>query len=623
MMQPILILRNFYLIALFTLTSMQACKRGGPLSGNDNSHLRIDSTITFLRIDNADTILPGWSRENVVVNHIPGPPDNLHPTNGRLAARSWIFTFTQKYLMRLDPMLMEVVPDLAAAPPVIADNGLEYTYTIRKEARWDDGSPVTAADVAYSLKMAKCPLTNNPTTKSYLTNLADVRLDAANPLVCTMVMKEKYVQNISFLTSFIILQKSYHDPEGVMDAVAFQALEVPDFESKAGAAVVAYIADFNDGKWGNDIDLLNGAGPYKVTSWERGASLVLEKKQQHWSYGLTGLSPQEQAFPDKIIFKEVKDDNATILELKAEEIDASVWLSTQSMQTLEQDPNFITNYNYRYIDNFSFNYLGVNMRPDGLTHELFFNEKKVRHAMTKLIPIEQIVRVIYNDKADRWASFHAPAKPGYNDTLAPYASDINGAIALLEEAGWVDSDGDNIRDKVINGRKVPFSFELMYSSSGAFIDQMVEMIKESCYQAGIEMRLAPMELPVLSQKVGTHDFDAYLGAWATNSLPDDFTQLWHTSSYAEGSNYCGFGNAVSDSLIDLLRTTVEPQKRIPMIKELQAIVYEEAPYVMLFSANRKNVIHKRFGNQIMTFERPGNILNYLLLLQGEGMQEIQ
>ena len=224
MMQPTLNLRNFYLMAMLLLLSMQACKRGGRVSGNDNSHLRIDSTITFLRIDDADSILPDWSKENVVVNHIPGPPDNLHPTNGRLATRSWIFMFTQKYLMRLDPMQMEVVPDLAAAPPVISANGLEYTYTIRKEARWDDGSPVTAADVAFSLKIAKCPLTNNPTTKSYLENLIDVRLSADNPLVCTMVMKEKYVQNISFLSSFIILQKAYHDPQVIMDAVAFSAL---------------------------------------------------------------------------------------------------------------------------------------------------------------------------------------------------------------------------------------------------------------------------------------------------------------------------------------------------------------------------------------------------------------
>ncbi len=602
---------------------LSACRNNSDQETNSDADIRIDTNTTFIRLPDATELLPGWRTNNVVVNHVPGPPDNLHPTNGRLATRSWVLSMTQCYLMRLDPMQMKVVPDLADGEPEVSDDGLSFTYRIREAATWDDGTPITANDAAFTLKTAKCPLTNNPSTKSYLDNLADVVIDPADPGTCTMVMKEPYVQNIAFLASFVIMQEAFHDPDRIMRSVSFSQMDDTSFTRNMPEEVVDFIREFNDGKYGNDLALLNGAGPYKVTSWDRGATLVLERKSNHWTFGRDDLQPFESANPEKIIFKEIKDDNAAILELKAQEMDASVWLSTQSMQQLESDSNFLSNYNYRYIDNFSFNYLGVNMRPDGITHARLFDDKTVRKAMTRLIPIERIIDVIYNGKATRWTSFHAPAKPGYNDSLQPYSYDLQAGIALLEQAGWTDTDGDNIRDKMIDGKKVDFSFEFMYSSSGAFIDQMVEMIVEALYEAGIKAEPAPMELSVLARRVTSKDFDAYLGAWATNSLPDDFTQLWHSTSYTEGSNFVGFGNSRSDALIEELRTTIDTDKRIPLIKELQAMVHEEAPYVMLFSADRKNVIHKRFGNQVMTFEKPGNMLNYLMLLSAEGMQELQ
>ena len=70
------------------------------------------------------TVYFGWRTDNSVVNHWIGDPDNLHPTNGRTASRSWILSLTHNYLMRLDPVSMEVVPDLATAQPEISANKL-------------------------------------------------------------------------------------------------------------------------------------------------------------------------------------------------------------------------------------------------------------------------------------------------------------------------------------------------------------------------------------------------------------------------------------------------------------------------------------------------------------------
>ncbi|MFM7822444.1 MAG: hypothetical protein ACKPB3_01570, partial [Bacteroidota bacterium] len=111
-----------------------------------------------------------------------------------------------------------------------------------------------------------------------------------------------------------------------------------------------------------------------------------------------------------------------------------------------------------------------------------------------------------------------------------------------------------------------------------------------------------------------HDFDMFLGSISQSAAPEDFTQLWHTGSWiTNGSNYTGFGNKESDKLIDTLKTIADLETRIPFSRQLQRMVYEEQPMVFLFCSTRRNVIHKRFGNAEMYFERPGIQLNQLKL----------
>ena len=73
-------------------------------------------------------------------------------------------------------------------------------------------------------------------------------------------------------------------------------------------------------------------------------------------------------------------------------------------------------------------------------------------------------------------------------------------------------------------------------------------------------------------------------------------------------------------VLAIIKFTIDDAKRIPFVKKFQEIVYDEQPYIFMYSAYRKNIIHKRFGNQIMTFDRPGNILNNLRLIALYGAQ---
>lgn len=608
---------RFYLL-LLTAAIVSSC-------GNDKNSKGVETIafsdkLKYIVLPDADTILPEWSKANVIVNHVVGDPDNLHPTNGRNTSRSWVQQYTSNFILRSDVLNLSVCPDLAEEMPKISEDKLSYTYTLRKDATWDDGSPITADDAIFMLKANKCPLTANPSTKGYFENIENVIPDENDKFTFTIKMKKQYIQNVAFLADFAMMQRSFFDPKNILAQYSFKQFNDSTFNADGEQKLMEWANEFNNPKYGNDINFFNTSGAYKVIDWTPGLSLTLERKKNHWTQKISDPTVYETSYPEKIIFKIDKDLNTQKLQMRAQTFDVSVWIPTASVLELMQEPNFNKNYNIQFADNFSFNYIGLNMQPDGTNHKKFFTDVKVRRAMAYLAPVDEIIRVVSSGYAKRQTSTVSPLKPEYNSDLALIPYDVEMAKKLLEEAGWTDTDGDNIRDKVVDGEKIQMKIEFKYPSGQKFIEDIVNMIVEAAYKGGVVLIPVGLEGNTLNEQMRNHDFDMYVSAWSSGSLPEDFTQIWHTSSYTMGgSNYVGFGNATSDMLIDSIKYTIEDEKRIPMVKELQRIIYEEQPYIMLYSTSKKIILHKRFGNQIMVFDRPGVILNNMRLLSLYGM----
>ena len=194
-----------------------------------------------------------------------------------------------------------------------------------------------------------------------------------------------------------------------------------------------------------------------------------------------------------------------------------------------------------------------------------------------------------------------------------FSFNLEKAKELLAEAGWVDTDGDNIRDKIVDGEKLQMSFNLSYMSS-PISQQLVLIVQESMKQAGVDAIPTPMDFSLFYERAQNHEFDAMIGGWASSAAYSDPMQLWHTSSWlTNGSNFCGFGDAESDALIMEANTSIDPIKHKEAILKLQAKIYDEHPYVFMYASKNKIAISKRFDNRNMYTERPGVILNNLKL----------
>ncbi len=603
--------RNFIVLFLLPLL-FAACTNS---SHRLNEEQQDKSKEVYLTFPDEANMMADWSRDNILVVHTLSDAGYLHPTNYTFQNARLILSLTHPALLTIDQLKMGLAPCMAKELPDVAADEMQFTYSLLDEATWDDGSPVTAEDVIFTFKVAKFPLTDNPLHKSVSVNLKTIVADPADPKRFTMVMKTKYVQAVSMVTDFPLLSRSFFDPENVLGKFTIEQMDEPDFRPDQIPALSTWAADFNNSKNGNDPQYFYGCGPYKVSGWESGQSVTLERKPNHWTGLLTGDNIYLTSYPEKIIFKAVKDENAAMLEFKSQQFDVSTYLTSRVLLELQRDSNFNRNYHSVFLNSYSFTYMAMNMRPDGIKHKRILDDVRVRRAIALLTPVDRIIEVVALGRASRWPSMVSPLKKEFNADLKLLEYDVAEASRLLSEAGWTDTDGDNIRDKVVDGERIPLQLELLNMIQGSMAKDLANIIAEGVYPGGIKIILKSVEGSVLRQMSADHDFDLVLSSWAVSSLPQDFNQVWSTDAWVnKGSNITGFGNAGSDALIDSIAITLDESKRIPMIKRLQKIIYDEQPYVFLYSPDRKVVIHKRFGNIIMTAELPSFIPNNLVLL---------
>ena len=137
--------------------------------------------------------------KNTVIAHITIQPDGLHPFNDNSTIRSYIFNYTQKTLIKLDIESLEYIPSLVKDMPTASADNLSFEYEIKEGVLWDDGTELNAEDVAFSVKLMLCPLTNNAQIRSnYTTVIKSIKIDSSNPMKFTM-----NAQNVHWDNKFI------------------------------------------------------------------------------------------------------------------------------------------------------------------------------------------------------------------------------------------------------------------------------------------------------------------------------------------------------------------------------------------------------------------------------------
>ncbi|MEG0554178.1 MAG: ABC transporter substrate-binding protein [Victivallaceae bacterium] len=238
-------------------------------------------------------------------------------------------------------------------------------------------------------------------------------------------------------------------------------------------------------------------------------------------------------------------------------------------------------------------YIGWNLQT------VFFESTKVRQALNMLIDKDRIIEQIFNGYAYAITGPFSLFSPSYNSDIEDWCFSPEEAERLLEDEGWIDTDGDGIREKEIEGVRVPFKFNLCYFVQSGSSKALVEQISMSLRSAGIDCRILGLSMADLSKKFEDKSFDALSMGWCMGPPPEDPRALWHSEgAYLKGSaNMVGFSCPEVDALIDRLTYEYDRTKRKQIYYRLHEKIHEESPYTFLCS-RKTTIVYRDYVKNI-------------------------
>lgn len=510
------------------MTSVAACG-GSRDTGDPTGDAAYDIDLEGRAPDDGD-----W-----LISRMPAEMESLNPYTSTDAYSSRITELIFDTLLDIDDATLEILPKLAESWEV-SDDHLAYTFHLRSNVTFSDGTPLKAEDVKFSFDTIKDPTTDAPHIRNYFQDVTSCEI--LDPQTVRFVCDKPYFKHAIMLGGMEIIPQHIYGT-----------------------------GDFN--KHPNNRNPI-GSGPYVFERWDTNQRLVLVRNENYW-----GTKPHIV----RREFKIMTNDDAALQVLMRQELD-TLSLTAEQWVNQASSRQFTAHYNKMNFPAPGFTYIGWNMRRP------LFEDKMVRRALTMLMDRELIVdEIIYGLGTVTSGSF-LPLEPEYNPNIEPWPFDPEQARQLLDAAGWADSNGNGLRDK--DGRE--FQFELLLTPDNPTAEKVATIYQEQLGAAGIRMQIRQLEWASLLQSIHEREFDASMMAWQLVPYPDPY-QIWHsTQAVKRGSNHVGFDNAEADRIMEEARLEFDRETRTAMYHRFQEIVHEEQPYTFLYIPDSLVAIHRRF-----------------------------
>jgi peptide/nickel transport system substrate-binding protein len=333
--------------------------------------------------------------------------------------------------------------------------------------------------------------------------------------------------------------------------------------------------DFNQHEMGRGCV---GTGPYKIVKWETGKRMVLKRNDNHWK--------RTKPFFKEVHFIMVSEPSAALEMFKKGEIDVC-GVSDMAWTKLTNSKSFKKRFIKYSYPTFAYSYITWNNK------RVFFKDKRVRRAMTHLVDRKKFIETIMFGMAEVVTGPFYPTSQAYNHDVGPLEYDPERAKKLLDEAGWIDRDGDGIRE---NEDGVKFEFEFLVRNSPTS-QKIATILQEELRKVGIIMKQRSLEWAIFLKYLYERNFDATtLGE--KMGVDVGLHGMWHSSGaeYDVSANFANYVNKEVDKLIDESRAEFDEQKRYAILREAHRIIHEEQPFTFLMSGKNKVLINKRLTN---------------------------
>ncbi len=426
----------------------------------------------------------------------------------------------------------KIVPGLAQSWDISKD-GLTYTFHLRPSVKFHDGTPLTAEAVKFCFDRQlndQGPFYATGTYPYVKGFLGNVAgVEVVNPTTVQIRLKSPLTPFLQYLAHHSLY---VYSPEALK-------------------------------KWGKDmVKHPVGTGPFKLETWEPGVRVVLARNDQYWG----GAPKIRQA-----IYVPIIEAQARLSAIKTGEIDLTMDVPPDSLADLRKDPDVVV----AETNSSAVWYIALNTRHPAL------KDKRVRQALNYAIHKDAIIRDILKGTAIVATTPLSPVYGAYHeDKTLRYPFDPEKAKALLKEAGYASG----------------FDVTFFVPESGSGMQSPVEMatvIQANLAAVGVRAKIQTMEWGAYLKKYLDGPDMAEMSWNPSIGDPDHMMYMLLSSDRFPPAFNAGFyQNPRVDELLRKGRTTIDEKERIPLYREAQRLVVEDAPWIFV-DHGKQVIVHRK------------------------------
>ena len=529
----------------------------------------------------------------LVGTNFGGDPTNMNPLISNNTVELALNEFLFPSLFNIDPETRAPMKggrndqdNGLALDWTISDDGLVYTFMLRDDITWNDGTPVTAHDYQFTFDALASGDTSSPRT-DVLQSVESVEAVDDTTLVVTLKLASCRV--IEELDDFGILPQHVIKP-----MLGGDYAEIDNLEYNKNPSVTAGVFNFG------------ALVPDEQTS--------LIRNDNHWM----------DVMPQGYIIRNVPDQIIGIEQFLAGEVNSvgtagSASVPAVRMQEFRDRAEAGEFQVYEYVDD-GLTFVGFNMadrtnplngidddgNPVDQGKHQFFGDVRVRQALAQAVNYTDLIEGAAEGEAVQVNSYGTPALWGYDSSIAAWEYNPEAALALLAEAGFVDDDGDPstplvaTEDALYAEPGTAFEFELLTNSGNLVREAAGTVIQDQLGQIGVAVDFQTQEFGALVQFLLGQDFDAIMIGFTNIDQDTDARNVFTPVGdlVGGGFNFVSYRNDRVTELYDqaLALPGCDFAERQALYHEVSQILHDELPWWWLFAPNSMYAEANSVGN---------------------------
>ncbi len=474
-----------------------------------------------------------------------GEARSINPFVSSESEGDWRVKMLFDQFVRIKPDTFEAKPALARSWKI---EGNTLTFTLA-DAKFSDGSDLTAEDVAFTMRGILAKQTASPQASKFFAiqgakefnagtanDVAGIRATDAKTLVVMLSAPDAaLLGNMRFVSPV---------PKKLLDGKDLSAASKDPFFQKPV-----------------------GAGPYVLQSWQVGGDFVMTKNPNYYQPG--------KPYLDRVTDRVIPDAQSLVNALLSGDIDASVYPSPAgaTMLRAKQDLNVIVPP-YAAPEGWHFNFKNP-----------YLAKKEVRQAIAMALDVPQFAKDSLYGLGQEAIGPIAPGNFAFDKNLKPIRYNLDMARALVRQAGTP-----------------PASIEFMTNKGNVLREDWLTLTQAQLEKIGIKVNAQAIEFATLIDRRRKKDFEALCingGALVNaNELVDAF-------STTGSSNYTGYSNPMLDTLLTQANQLTDPELQKPLYAQAQAILLDELPFFGAWYRPYLHVAKKRFAGYTSSADTGG------------------